>query len=151
MAWRGPRFTNQSSNAGPMVPGIPVYTESRYPTESNPFEMEIHTMSSVLWCDKGEHAFSAKDTERQHFTKTQQVQIPTGNSYGGTTYQQRQEITEELDICGPCWTKGNDFEPKQLANGQETLEDMEESNAEWQAGYDAAMNRLARRMTPGAE
>ena len=68
-------------------------------------------MSSALWCDKGDHAFSAKDPNKQHFSNTHTVSIPTGNSYGRVTYQERQEVTEELDICGPCWAKTNPFSP----------------------------------------
>lgn len=74
-------------------------------------------MSQTLWCDKGNHAFSAKDLNRQHFTQTRTVEVPTGNSYGRPTYQERQEVTEELDICGPCWQTANPFTPD---NGKAT-------------------------------
>lgn len=59
-------------------------------------------MSAALWCDSGEHAFSSKDPDKQHFTKQRAVKVPTGNSYGTTTYSDQREIVEEFDICGPC-------------------------------------------------
>lgn len=68
-------------------------------------------MSTALWCDKGDHAFSAKDPLKQHFSQTQTVTVPTGNNYGRTTYEERREVTEELDICGPCWSRANPFSP----------------------------------------
>lgn len=72
---------------------------------------KVVIMSEVKWCDKGDHAFSAKDPGRQHFTQTQTVKVHTGNSYGNPTYQDQKEVTEELDICGPCWSKTNPFSP----------------------------------------
>lgn len=94
-------------------------------------------MSVALWCDKGDHAFSAKDEERQHFTQTQMVTIPTGNSYGRTTYEERKEVTEELDICGPCWKSGSPFSKEKPEI--ETVEaEAEVSEAEmWRARYEA--------------
>lgn len=66
-------------------------------------------MSQAIWCDKGAHAFSEKDEERQHFTQTRTVKLHTGNSYGNDTYQDRQQVTDEIDICGPCWKSANPF------------------------------------------
>jgi hypothetical protein len=90
-----------------MIPsrGIPQLADYGYPE----YRRTEEKMSSALWCDKGEHAFSAKDLNRQHFTQTQTVTVNTGNSYGRPTYQDRQEVTEELDICGTCWLKSNPF------------------------------------------
>ena len=93
-------------------------------------------MSVALWCDKGDHAFSAKDLNRQHFTQTQSVSVPTGNSYGRTTYQDRQEVTEELDICGPCWLKSNPFQaetPKTEINSKYGKEEVQ--NEQYLKGY----------------
>ena len=67
-------------------------------------------MSAALWCDKGNHAFSSKDEDKQHFIQSHTVKVPTGNSYGERTYQERREITEEVDICGPCWKNNNPFQ-----------------------------------------
>ena len=107
-------------------------------------------MSSALWCDKGEHAFSAKDPEKRHFSQTRQVEVNTGNSYGTPTYQSRQEVTEELDICGPCYNASNPFSsaqatPKAL---QPTLEDLEEEDENYRRGYEAAQEELALRKRP---
>lgn len=75
-------------------------------------------MSTAIWCDTGKHAFSAKDPDRQHFTQTRQVRVQMGvgafhgqgiTVEGGRSYQERQEVTEELDVCGPCWKKQNLF------------------------------------------
>jgi hypothetical protein len=122
-------FLRPSGIAGPKQTGIPVTYTDIWPVQ----ERTIY-MSNALWCDKGEHAFSAKDPEKQHFTKTQTVQVLTGNSYGNPTYQPRQEITEELDICGPCWKSGNDFSAKQI-NGPKkpTLEDLERDDNPYEA------------------
>lgn len=105
-------------------------------------------MSTALWCDKGEHAFSAKDPDKQHFTKTQEVQVETGNSYGTRTYQPRMEITEELDICGPCWKSGNDFaKPKEILP---TLDDLEKAKQDYEDGYNAAMEKILNTPKPSA-
>lgn len=103
-------------------------------------------MSGAIWCDKGEHAFSAKDPDKQHFTKTQSVDVMTGNSYGQPTYQPRQEIVEELDICGPCWKSGNDFAAKQINGPKDpatkTLDELEKDDEQYRAGYEAAMEKV---------
>src|ERR1700733_240759 len=70
----------------------------------------IGPMSQSAWCNINDketnapfqvgHAFNADDEDREHFTKTRKVNVETGNSYGRPTYQERQEITETLDMCG---------------------------------------------------
>jgi hypothetical protein len=67
-------------------------------------------MSQSAWCNINDketnapfqvgHAFNADDEDREHFTKTRKVNVETGNSYGRPTYQERQEVTETLDMCG---------------------------------------------------
>lgn len=104
-------------------------------------------MSQAMWCDKGEHAFSAKDPDRQHFTKTATVEVPTGNSYGRATYQQREEITEQLDICGPCWKAGNDFSKRQperpeIPPEKATIEDLERDDTSYRAGFAAGQESI---------
>jgi hypothetical protein len=90
-------------------------------------------MSLVVWCDKGNHPFSGKDPNRQHFTQTKMVDVPTGNSYGQPTYQERQQVTSEMDICGPCWADENPFEPKE----KDAVPELELDSETWQAGFDA--------------
>jgi hypothetical protein len=114
-------------------------------------------MSQTLWCDIDDpetnaphqmgHCFPAKDMDRKHFAQTQMVPTRTGDSYGRSTYQDREEITDELDMCGYHWRKQNPFH---AANTPEipappTLEDLEERDNEWRAGYDAAMNKVLNR------
>lgn len=101
---------------------------------------EIPAMSAALWCDKGDHAFSSKDPDKQHFVNTHTVEVPTGNSFGRPTYQERVEVTEEIDICGPCWKSGGILAKKEIPN-QPTLDEMEKENEDWQRGYDAAMDQ----------
>lgn len=110
----------------------------------------LDNMSISLWCDiddpetnafgQSGHAFSSKDPDKRHFAQTQTVSVHTGNSYGSPTYQDRQEVTEELDMCGYHWRKSNPFLAKNKPEipAPPTLQDLEETNSEWQAGYDAA-------------
>jgi hypothetical protein len=92
-------------------------------------------MSTALWCDKGDHSFSAKDPDKQHFSQTQTVSVNTGNSYGRATYQDRQEITEELDICGPCWKKTNPFQPQEEAEKLPKALTVDAETEEYLRGY----------------
>lgn len=67
-------------------------------------------MSRAEWCNINDketnapfqvgHSFNGDDEDREHFTKTRTVNVPTGDSYGRRTYQERQEVTETLDMCG---------------------------------------------------
>ena len=90
-------------------------------------------MSQALWCDKSEHAFSGKDPEKQHFVNTHEVQVPTGNSFGRATYQERVEVTEEIDICGPCWKSGGIMATKAEIPPQ-TLDDLEKEKERLRKG-----------------
>ena len=103
-------------------------------------------MSDTIWCDindpetnvKGQigHPFSSKDLNSQHFEQSQPVSVPTGNSYGTPTYQERQRVTNTLDVCGYHFAKQNPFQ----APADETpkaLTVLEEQNQQWQAGYEA--------------
>lgn len=119
MTARG-EFINRSSN---------VYTGGK------------RKVSQALWCDKSDHAFSSKDPERQHFAQTQTVPVATGNSYGTPTYQDRMQVTEEIDICGPCWKSGGVMAEKAIP-ASPTLDDMQQYNDDWQAGYNAAIDHL---------
>lgn len=108
----------------------------------------IAPLSQSLWCDVNDpetnvvgqigHSFSANDENRQHFTQTRKVNIPTGNSYGQPTYQERQEVTEVVDFCGYHWAKQNPF----LSRSPDAIEaaELESSQSEaemWQAKYEA--------------
>jgi hypothetical protein len=100
-------------------------------------------MSGVLWCDKGDHPFSVKDVNKQHFVSTHTVPKLTGNSYGTPTYQDRQEIVEEIDICGPHWLNDNPFDNESKVLTTAEVE-AEESEVEmWQRRFEAeqAKNR----------
>ena len=99
-------------------------------------------MSTALWCDKSDHAFSANDPDKQHFVNTHEVQVPTGNSFGRATYQERIEVTEEIDICGPCWKSGGILAKKELP-AQPTLDDLEKEKDDYERGWDAAVNTMA--------
>lgn len=64
-------------------------------------------VSQAIWCDKGGHAFSAKDPDREHYTSTRNVQ-------DGQIVKQ---VTAELDICGPCSKEVVLFEPPAITQG----------------------------------
>lgn len=105
-------------------------------------------MSGVAWCDiddketnvKGQvgHPMSTKDPDRQHFTKTQNVPRFTGNNYGTPTYQDSQEVTEVLDICGHHWRKQNPFQqapPSAIETAEVTAAKAEADM--WRTKYEA--------------
>ncbi len=74
----------------------------------------------VLWCTtddpdtnvKGQvgHPFPDTDTDRQTFTQTQTVKVPTGDSYGQRTYTEQQQVTQVITFCGYHWEKKNPFQ-----------------------------------------
>lgn len=47
------------------------------------------TVSQALWCDAGEHAFSARDPKRENWQRTMR------NEEG-------EEVTVPWDVCGEC-------------------------------------------------
>lgn len=135
--WRGTRYITQAGN---------VHTEERK-----------KPMAATIWCEIDDpetnalhqigHPFSAKDPDKRHFSQTRTVDIPTGNSYGRTTYQEREEVTDELDMCGYHWGKQNPFAVKKEINppvdsAQATLDELEDEDSNYRAGYDAAMERV---------
>lgn len=81
---------------------------------------EERKLSQAIWCDTGKHAFSEKDPDRQHFAQTRQVRVKAGNSFGEPIWQDRKEVTEELDVCGPCWRKQNLFLEAASPDSEET-------------------------------
>ena len=82
--------------------------------------------------------------DRKHFAQTQMVPNLTGNSFGRPTYQDREEITEELDMCGYHWRKQNPFQAKAKPEipAPPTLEDLEVEDENYRAGYEAAKEEM---------
>lgn len=133
--WRGARYRGQA------------YPEHLSKIEINSQYGKVHTMSGALWCDKGDHPFSTKDKFKQHFVNTHTVEVLTGNSYGQPTYQPRQEITEEMDICGPCWSKDNPFAAPVIDAIEAAEDDATTAEAEmWRAKYEAEKAKKAPRV-----
>lgn len=114
-------------------------------------------MANTIWCEIDDsktnmpnqigHPFSAKDPDKRHYSDTREVDVPTGNSFGQTTYQTRQEVTEEFDMCGYHYRKQNPFLARNKPEisppeTSKTLDQLERDDAEYRAGYDAAMDRL---------
>lgn len=60
-------------------------------------------MSEAIWCDMGDHAFSANDPERHRLSESKMVDSP--DSYNG-----KKEVTTIVDVCGPCWRTRNPFQ-----------------------------------------
>lgn len=152
MTSRG-QFLGNPSAVQSYVNGIPIVK----PIDT----VKVNIVSDAAWCNINDpetnaphqtgHAFDANDPNRQHMTKTQTVQVPTGNSYGQTMYQQRQEITETLDICGYHWGRQNPFQTEAIEGPKEktsedskTLDELEDENNEWQAGYEAGIEHALR-------
>lgn len=93
-------------------------------------------MSQALWCNKGMHSFSADDPDKQHFTQTRTVKVSTLDTSGRSMFAPRTEVTEELDICGPCWEKQNMFQPAGEIEEAERKSDKSEAEM-WKAKYEA--------------
>ncbi len=99
-------------------------------------------MSNSLWCNIDDpetnvphqigHSMSIDDPDRQHFEQTRTVQVPTGNSYGRATYQDRQEVTTSIDMCGYHWRKQNPFSAQEDAPKEITVD---EENEDFLRGY----------------
>lgn len=102
-------------------------------------------MPNTLWCTVNDpetnlvhqigHPFPANDPDRRHFAQTEMVNVLTGNSYGRPTYQQQEQITEEVDICG--YHGKRDFFGAKKEIPAPTLDDLEEKDEEWRKGYEA--------------
>lgn len=133
------------------------------PIQLHPDPSEVYgEMSQAAWCNFDDpetnvvgqigHSFNADDPDRQHFTQTKRVNIPTGNSYGQPTYQERQEVTEVIDFCGYHWAKQNPFRPREpIAISSTTIADINEAEiaaadadaSMWKARYEAERARRA--------
>lgn len=150
--WRGHKFTSNS-----------LYNQSGYQGSFNviqlpPDESErVSPMSQAAWCNINDpetnaafqigHSFNGDDEDREHFTKTRTVNIPTGNSYGRATYQERQEVTETLDMCGYHSRKqaGLFSDPPAIVTA-ETIDEVETEATQaeadmWRARYEAEKAR----------
>jgi hypothetical protein len=135
--WRGQIYPGQSSNA---------FTEGNGPK-----------MAEVIWCEIDDpemnmpkqigHPFSAKDPDAHHYGDTQMVDVPTGDSYGRPTFQRRERVTDEFDMCGYHYRKQNPFLAKNkpeipAPTTQKTIDELEEEDQQYRAGYNAAMERI---------
>ena len=115
-------------------------------------------MSGSMWCNindpetnvKGQvgHAFSDADPDAQQYRQTRKVKTATGNSYGQTTYQDREEVTTVIDMCGYHVRKQMPFQAdNELAPAIEaSIEDDETESLEaerdmWRSKYDAERGR----------
>lgn len=101
---------------------------------------EVIRMSVAMWCDTGQHAYSANDENAMHFSQTKRV--PGSRDSRGNGYDYR-EITVALDICGACYAKQNPF---QAANEKDTpaitsdaLTSEEIQNEDFLRGYHAGI------------
>lgn len=75
-------------------------------------------MSSAIWCDAGNHAFSSNDEKRHRMSETKMEKDP---DYRG----EMREVTVTVDVCGPCWETVNPFrkspEPTEIPENEEYL------------------------------
>lgn len=116
----------------------------------------IGPMSASLWCNINDvetnatyqigHAFSEADEDREHYTKTRTVEIPTGNSYGRATYQERQEVSETIDVCGYHARKQAGLTQNAITVTAEDIDTVEEGATQaeadmWRARYEAEKAR----------
>lgn len=93
-------------------------------------------MSQSIWCDKGKHSFSANDPDKENFQRKRTVQVPTLDNWGHPMNAPRQEMLEELDICGPCGRKEDMFQPAGEIMEAEKESDKSEAQM-WKAKYEA--------------
>lgn len=116
----------------------------------------IGPMSASLWCNINDvetnqtyqigHAFSEADEDREHYTKTRTVEVPTGNSYGRATYQERQEVSETIDVCGYHARKQAGLTQNAITVTAEDIDTVEEGATQaeadmWRARYEAEKAR----------
>jgi hypothetical protein len=110
-------------------------------------QSERQEMSQAFWCDVDDaetnafgqtgHAFSGKDPDRRHYAETQEVTVNTGNSYGRPTFQERQEVTETLDMCGYHHNKRNMFKATPKAIEKAEVEAAKADADMWRSRYEA--------------
>lgn len=115
-------------------PEMPQISDYGYPE----YRRTEKKMSDVLWCDIDDpetnvphqigHAFTAKDVNRRHWMDQHTESVPTGNSYGRTTFQDREVVTTEIDICGYHWAKQNPFRSNREENPPEIEADIQDEN-----------------------
>lgn len=115
-------------------------------------------MSGTKWCNindpetnvKGQvgHAFSDQDPDAQSYTQTRTIKVNTGNSYGRSTYQDREEVTTVIDMCGYHVRKQMPFQAdnEQAPAIEASIEDDEKESLEaerdmWRSKYDAERGR----------
>ncbi len=66
--------------------------------------------ATALWCKVGQHSFDPDDPDKHSFAETRTVQRLTGNSYGSPVYQDQEEQTGRITVCGPCYAKTRPFQ-----------------------------------------
>jgi hypothetical protein len=128
-----------------VTPPTPVFFKS----EKKGSNMWDGDMPISLWCEFGGwengHSFSSKDPDYQVMKQTRMVDVPTGNSFGRPTYQKREEIEDQIVICGKhIQEMTRAFHPP-TAEIPPTLETLEREDTSYREGYDAAMERLLNR------
>ena len=100
----------------------------------------------ALWCEFGGwqngHPFSSKDDEYQIMRQTRKVDKLTGNSYGKPTYQEREEVTDTIVICGRHIEQMTRSFQSPPTPEIPTLDTLEKEDADYRAGYDAAYDRF---------
>lgn len=103
-------------------------------------------MPISLWCEFGGwengHSFSSKDPDYQVYRQTRKVPVPTGNSFGRTTYQDREEVTDTIVICGQHLQQMSRSiqGPRPEDNQPEKVEALEKEDAEYRRGFEAGVD-----------
>lgn len=124
------------------------YVKKRYFTAAPQEIREVITVT-VLWCNTDDsetnaphqtgHPFPDSDPNRRHFEETKPVRVKTGNSYGHAVYQDQEEVTTVIEMCGYHWEKVNPFRP---AAADKTLA-LETEKTAWEQGFDAGQNHAS--------
>lgn len=118
------------------------FKKKQYFTQSER-EMYVEQIR-VLWCmtDDPEtnaphqvgHSFPDSDPNRRHFEETKPIHRQTGNSYGQPVYQDQDEVTTIVEMCGYHWERVNPFRAATTPEKPkgEILAENEEYNRGWQ-------------------
>jgi hypothetical protein len=119
---------------------------------TRPTNRKVMSVSLSLWCDINDtsmnapnmigHAFSGNDPDKHHYSDTRPVEYNTGNSFGRPTYQTRDEVTDEYDMCGYHWNRRNPFKAntEAIAPPAPTIEELEKETNDYQKGFTAGVD-----------
>lgn len=98
-------------------------------------------MTQVLWCNTDDpetnaphqigHSFPDSDPDRRKFEETKVITLKTGNSYGNPVYQDHDEVTTTINMCGYHWSKLDPFRA-QATPKAEILAKNESYNQGWE-------------------